>query len=108
MSRFFCLAVGCGREVQPKILMCRWHWFAVPRWLQDLVAVEYRPGQETDGRPSLRYLVVQKTAVERVARAEGARAAADRLREERDALLARCVNEGLGNPLLKSIAKAKP
>jgi hypothetical protein len=37
---------------------CREHWFKLPKSLRDQVWKEYRPGQEIDKRPSMRYLAV--------------------------------------------------
>ncbi len=43
--------------------MCRRHWSALKPTTQQAVWREYRPGQETDKRPSLRYLAVHMWAV---------------------------------------------
>lgn len=53
------------------MLMCMRHWRMVPRIIQQQVWANYRPGQEVDKHPSEAYLVVQRVAVEAVARKEG-------------------------------------
>jgi hypothetical protein len=37
-----CAVPKCGREIAPHLLMCRWHWFAVPKPLRDEVWRTYR------------------------------------------------------------------
>lgn len=71
-----CHAEGCDATIPPRLLMCRKHWRMVPRWLQRAVWAAYRPGQEDDKRPSLRYLLVQCRARIAVAREEGVDASA--------------------------------
>jgi hypothetical protein len=53
------------------MLMCRKHWFMVPRKIQALVWKHYRPGQEIDKNPSEDYVLVQRSAVWAVFVAEG-------------------------------------
>jgi hypothetical protein len=43
---------------------CREHWFKLPKPLRDAIWKEYRPGQEKDGTPSQRYLVVAQLVQE--------------------------------------------
>ena len=62
-----CHAHGCTVEVPPKMLMCRAHWFSLPKVLRDAIWAEYRVGQERDKEPSLRYMAVQRLAVARAA-----------------------------------------
>ena len=76
--------------------------------MRDAIWREYRPGQESDKRPSLRYLAVQQRAVGEVV---------FRPHDEQAALLAapyliasetyraKCIKDGLGDPL-EGLAKA--
>lgn len=41
-----CAARGCKRRVPIKMLMCRAHWYTVPKPIRDRVWATYRPGQE--------------------------------------------------------------
>jgi hypothetical protein len=66
-----CHAIGCNVAVPPRMLMCARHWRMVPRKTQITVWNEYREGQETDKKPSLAYLAIQRTAVGEVAEKEG-------------------------------------
>lgn len=45
------------------MFMCKRHWFALPKPLRDVIWREYRPGQEKDKLPSVRYLAVQRRAI---------------------------------------------
>jgi hypothetical protein len=81
---------------------CRAHWFALRKKTRDAIWREYRPGQENDKKPSLRYLSVQRFACaelafrpnDEAAALESARylAEAIRLREE-------AIERGDGDPL---------
>lgn len=73
MGKHLCHAEGCSVPVPPRMLMCRRHWFMVPKPLRDAVWAEYRPGQEIDKRPSDAYMEVQQAAVRAVAEKEGLR-----------------------------------
>lgn len=75
MADHLCHAVGCLRQVEPKLLMCPAHWRMVPRELQRGVWAHYRPGQERDKAPSLEYVRAARAAVEAVRIAERKRAA---------------------------------
>lgn len=57
-----CHAPHCTRVVPPRMFACREHWFALPKRIRDAIWQEYRPGQERDKQPSLRYLAVQRFA----------------------------------------------
>lgn len=57
-----CHAPDCTRQVPPRMFMCRAHWYALPKKVQDAIWREYRPGQEIDKRASLRYFAVQRLA----------------------------------------------
>ena len=58
-----CHAHGCTRAVPPAMWGCRTHWFSLPKNIRNAVYREYRPGQEDDKQPSLRYMAVQRLAV---------------------------------------------
>lgn len=66
-----CHAEQCNVPVPPKMLMCRCHWFMVPKQLREAVWAEYRPGQEIDKQPTDAYMEVQRAAVRAVADREG-------------------------------------
>lgn len=51
-----CHWTGCRRAVHPRFWGCPGHWAQLPRQLREVILKEYRPGQETDKNPSLRYL----------------------------------------------------
>lgn len=51
---------GCKRVVPPKLWGCKEHWFKLPKALRDAVWSAYRPGQEIDKKPSLRYIAVAR------------------------------------------------
>lgn len=62
-----CHATGCTVPVPPRMLMCRPHWHMVPAPIRARVWKAYRPGQETDKRPSHTYLQVAAEAIRAVA-----------------------------------------
>jgi hypothetical protein len=62
-----CHAIGCEKEIDPKLLMCFPHWKLVPKFLQKQIWKWYRPGQEIDKRPSREYMAVQRLAIDAVA-----------------------------------------
>jgi len=66
-----CHARGCNVAVPPKRLMCRRHWFMVPREIRNRVWATYSPGQEITKTPSSQYLDAAFAAIEAVAKAEG-------------------------------------
>lgn len=61
---------GCGTQVPPAMWGCKEHWFRLPKALRDAIWQEYRPGQERDGKPSVRYvataLIVQEWIAGRI------------------------------------------
>ena len=59
--------------VPPIWLLCRHHWFQVPRRLRDAVWEAYRPGQEITKDPSPEWLKAANEAVQWVAEREGRR-----------------------------------
>lgn len=65
-----CHAIGCEVVVDPGLLMCREHWFKVPRLLRRAVWRNYRKGQEITKDPSRDYLEAARAAIDAVARAE--------------------------------------
>lgn len=70
MRSHHCHATGCRQSVPPEMLMCRRHWFAVPKPLRDRVWATYRRGQCEDMNPSVEYLQAAKAAVVSVAERE--------------------------------------
>lgn len=58
-----CHAHDCNAVVPPRMFACKRHWFALPAKVRAAIWHEYRPGQERDRSPSLRYLAVQRLAV---------------------------------------------
>jgi hypothetical protein len=40
-----CPVAGCSAAIDPSRLMCRTHWYLVPRNLRDLVWVTWRSGE---------------------------------------------------------------
>jgi hypothetical protein len=40
-----CPISGCGEQIDPSRLMCRRHWYAVPRQLRDRVWATWRSGR---------------------------------------------------------------
>jgi len=40
-----CPIAGCAREIDPSRLMCRCHWYTVPKELRDRVWATWRSGQ---------------------------------------------------------------
>lgn len=91
-----CHAHDCASAVPPRMLMCRHHWFSLPRAVRDAIWHEYRPGQERTKDPSDRYLAVFWFAVAQTA-PEGAARAANLSRSDRRRW--RAVDAGLGDPL---------
>lgn len=53
------------------MLMCRAHWWRVPRDIQNEVWRCYRKGQEIRKDPSPEYLAAMAAAIDAVAAAEG-------------------------------------
>ena len=66
-----CHATGCNRSVPPEMLMCRVHWFKVPKPIRCRVWEHYRVGQCDDWRPSAAYCRAARDAVIAVAEKEG-------------------------------------
>lgn len=58
---------GCDRQVPPTMWGCAPHWYELPAPLRAAIWNEYRPGQEKDGKPSVRYLAVAQLVQEWIA-----------------------------------------
>jgi hypothetical protein len=56
MSRHTCHWPGCEEKVPPKLWGCKDHWYRLPVALRRRIEQTYRPGQETDKRPSQAYI----------------------------------------------------
>ena len=68
-----CHARGCETPVPPRMLMCRKHWFMVPKDVRSAVWREYREGKcDLDPVPSRAWLDAANAAVNAVAQAERA------------------------------------
>lgn len=65
-----CHARFCTVPTKPEMLMCRRHWFMVPKVLRDAVWTTYRPGQCDDKQPSEAWHKAADAAIEAVALAE--------------------------------------
>lgn len=72
MAKHRCHARNCDVEVPPYLLMCRRHWYMVPKPIRDAVWSEYRTGQEMRKNPSRAYLKVAAQAIAAVAIVEAA------------------------------------
>jgi hypothetical protein len=68
-----CHARGCTTPVPPEMLMCRHHWFMVPRNVRAKVWAAYREGQCDDKRPSEAWLEAANAAILAVAQKDAAR-----------------------------------
>ena len=69
--KHLCHARKCNVGVPPRLLMCRRHWFMVPRELRARVWATYVPGQEITKTPTLEYLDAANAAIKAVAEKEG-------------------------------------
>lgn len=106
-----CHAPGCTKLVPPHMLMCRAHWFALPPKIRSAIWREYRPGQESDKKPSLRYMAVQQLACahsvfkphDEKAVTEALPYLAEAVRYSKEA-----VKAGLGDPLEKLVPAERP
>jgi hypothetical protein len=66
-----CHAIGCTVSVPPRMLMCRKHWYMIPKPLRDAVWATYVPGQEIRKDPTDEYMDAHLAAVRAVAEKEG-------------------------------------
>lgn len=62
-----CHARACTVPVKPELLMCKVHWFMVPKNIRNKVWEHYRPGQCDDKRPSKEWLDAADQAIRAVA-----------------------------------------
>lgn len=58
-----CAIDDCDKQTAIHLLMCRKHWYQVPRKKQQEVVRTYSPGQETRGRASAAYIAAAKAAI---------------------------------------------
>lgn len=66
-----CHARECEVEVPPEMLMCRTHWFRVPRHIRQAVWANYRRGQCDDKNPSEEWHEAADAAIGFVAWSDG-------------------------------------
>lgn len=66
-----CHARRCAAHVPPERLMCRGHWFMVPKRVRDAVWATYREGQCDDMSPSKEWHQAADAAIGFVALEEG-------------------------------------
>jgi hypothetical protein len=84
------------------MFMCRDHWFTLPKKIQNAIWREYRPGQEKDKKPSLRYLAVQRLACSHLAfkpHDEQAALACAQILAEAIQFQQAAIQAGVGDPL---------
>lgn len=106
-----CHAPGCETEVPPKMFACKRHWFKLRKPTRDAIWREYRPGQENDKKPSLRYLAVQRLACAELVFRPGSESAAAHAKEYMwHALVYReqAILQGLGDPLSGLVPETPP
>jgi hypothetical protein len=48
-----CPVPGCGEQIDPSRLMCRRHWYRIPKVLRDQVWATWRSGRGTRSREHL-------------------------------------------------------
>ncbi len=63
----------CSQQVAPSILMCKPHWYSLPRDLRMRILRSYQPGQEKQGwnATTAEYQAAVKEAIAFIARREG-------------------------------------
>ncbi len=61
-----CHAINCKIEVPPEMLMCKKHWFMVPKDIRNQIWEHYRSGQCNDKKPSREWLMAAKNAIKTV------------------------------------------
>jgi hypothetical protein len=52
MPAHTCHAINCYTPVPPQMLMCKRHWYMVPKSIREAVWANYRVGQCDDKAPS--------------------------------------------------------
>lgn len=70
MAKHLCHAKRCSTPTQPKMFMCRRHWFMLPKIKRDKLWAVYVPGQEVRKDPTPEYLEVARELIEFVAAKE--------------------------------------
>lgn len=65
-----CHAAGCSVHTPPQMLMCKRHWFMVPREIRNRVWSTYRDGQCDDWDITNAYANAARAAVRAVAERE--------------------------------------
>lgn len=65
-----CHADNCEQAVPPRMLMCRRHWYMVPKRLRDQLWAEYVPGQERRKDPTRTYIEAARACIDAVAAKE--------------------------------------
>lgn len=91
-----CHVEGCNNTCIPKYLMCRRHWYKVPKRIQNLVYKYYRVGQCNDMDVSVEWFIAARLAINHVAYAEKVidlKMYRKRIRH----LCKRCLEEGIDN-----------
>lgn len=58
-----CHATGCSVEVEPRLFMCRKHWFMLPAEMRKLIWSNYAPQQEIYKDPSPQYIDIAQKCV---------------------------------------------
>lgn len=58
-----CHAIACKRSIPPEMLMCRGHWYKVPKGMQAEVWRTYRDGQCDDWNITKEYAAAAKAAI---------------------------------------------
>lgn len=66
-----CHAAMCNKQVDPKMFMCREHWFKLPLTLRKLIWKTYRLGQEDDKNPSKEYCLAAMRCIAHLAGRDG-------------------------------------
>ena len=90
---------------------CKKHWFALRKKTRDAIWREYRPGQEDDKKPSVRYMAVQRLACAELVFRPNSESAAKHASEYMwHALVYReeAMRQGLGDPLAGLVPEPAP
>ena len=53
MTTHHCAALDCAAKIPRKMLMCKPHWYALPKPMRDAIWSNYQEGQENEGGPRL-------------------------------------------------------
>jgi hypothetical protein len=68
--KHLCHARNCTADVQPRMFMCRKHWYMLPKKLRDGVWAAYVPGQGIRKDPTGESLATVREAIAVVAESE--------------------------------------